>query len=93
MDPSGPAFVAGLKENDLITHIGGQSIQGMAHTEVVYLIIQSRDQLVLQATPLQETSIKNGLNIFQNYSNEGIHFDVAAVSRLHKAKRAEYSGS
>ncbi|XP_063726921.1 microtubule-associated serine/threonine-protein kinase 2-like isoform X4 [Symsagittifera roscoffensis] len=59
VDPSGPAYQSGLKENDLITHIGGQSIQGMAHTEVVYLIIQSRDLLLIQATPLLETSIKN----------------------------------
>ncbi|XP_075248671.1 uncharacterized protein LOC142341541 isoform X2 [Convolutriloba macropyga] len=71
VDPSGPAHSSGLKENDLITHIGGQSIQGMAHTEVVYLIIQSRDHLLIQATPLHETSIKNDCARRKGVSSSG----------------------
>lgn len=40
MEASGPAQEAGLREGDLITHVNGEPVQGLVHTEVVELILK-----------------------------------------------------
>ncbi|XP_021177740.2 microtubule-associated serine/threonine-protein kinase 3 isoform X5 [Fundulus heteroclitus] len=55
-----PAHEAGLRAGDLITHVNGESVQGLVHTEVVELLLKSGNKVTLQTTPLENTSIKVG---------------------------------
>lgn len=43
MEDGGPAQEAGLKAGDLITHVNGESVHGLVHTEVVELILKVGD--------------------------------------------------
>ena len=40
MEDTGPAQEAGLCAGDLITHVNGESVHGLVHTEVVELILK-----------------------------------------------------
>lgn len=42
MEEGGPAHEAGLREGDLITHVNGETVHGLVHTEVVELILKVR---------------------------------------------------
>lgn len=42
MEEGGPANEAGLREGDLITHVNGEPVHGLVHTEVVELILKVR---------------------------------------------------
>lgn len=42
MEDGGPAQEAGLSAGDLITHVNGESVHGLVHTEVVELILKVR---------------------------------------------------
>lgn len=42
MEDGGPAQEAGLCAGDLITHVNGESVHGLVHTEVVELILKVR---------------------------------------------------
>uniref|UniRef100_A0A674DYN9 non-specific serine/threonine protein kinase n=1 Tax=Salmo trutta TaxID=8032 RepID=A0A674DYN9_SALTR len=55
-----PAHEAGLRAGDLITHVNGESVQGLVHTEVVELLLKSGNKVMLQTTALENTSIKVG---------------------------------
>ncbi|TRY58951.1 hypothetical protein DNTS_033923 [Danionella cerebrum] len=52
VEEGSPAHEAGLRAGDLITHVNGECIQGLVHTDVV--------ELLLKTTPLENTSIKIG---------------------------------
>ncbi|XP_056453064.1 microtubule-associated serine/threonine-protein kinase 3 isoform X1 [Gadus chalcogrammus] len=54
------AHEAGLRAGDLITHVNGESVQGLVHTEVVELLLKSGNRVTLQTTALENTSIKVG---------------------------------
>ncbi|XP_036376788.1 microtubule-associated serine/threonine-protein kinase 3 isoform X1 [Megalops cyprinoides] len=60
VEESSPAHEAGLRAGDLITHVNGESIQGLVHTEVVELLLKSGNKVALQTTALENTSIKIG---------------------------------
>ncbi|XP_018024683.1 microtubule-associated serine/threonine-protein kinase 2-like isoform X2 [Hyalella azteca] len=60
VDQKSPAFEAGLRPNDLITHINGEAIHGYFHTRVLQLLLQCKEHVSLRATPLSQTSIKSG---------------------------------
>lgn len=44
MEEGGPANEAGLREGDLITHVNGEPVHGLVHTEVVELILKVKEQ-------------------------------------------------
>uniref|UniRef100_W5M013 non-specific serine/threonine protein kinase n=1 Tax=Lepisosteus oculatus TaxID=7918 RepID=W5M013_LEPOC len=62
VEESSPAHEAGLRAGDLITHVNGESVQGLVHMEVVELLLkaQSGNKVALQTTALEDTSIKIG---------------------------------
>lgn len=45
MEDGGPAHEAGLREGDLITHVNGEPVHGLVHTEVVELILKVHSQI------------------------------------------------
>ncbi|XP_051776535.1 microtubule-associated serine/threonine-protein kinase 1 isoform X2 [Erpetoichthys calabaricus] len=60
VEEGGPAQEAGLCAGDLITHVNGESVHGLVHTEVVELILKSGNKVTLTTTPFENTSIKIG---------------------------------
>ncbi|XP_006839773.1 PREDICTED: microtubule-associated serine/threonine-protein kinase 2 isoform X2 [Chrysochloris asiatica] len=60
VEDGGPASEAGLLQGDLITHVNGEPVQGLVHTEVVELILKSGNKVSISTTPLENTSIKVG---------------------------------
>lgn len=46
MEDGGPAHEAGLREGDLITHVNGEPVHGLVHTEVVELILKVQTQKI-----------------------------------------------
>ncbi|XP_066521379.1 microtubule-associated serine/threonine-protein kinase 2 isoform X3 [Hoplias malabaricus] len=60
VEEGGPAHEAGLREGDLITHVNGEPVHGLVHTEVVELILKSGTKVSISATPFENTSIKVG---------------------------------
>ncbi|XP_058299314.1 microtubule-associated serine/threonine-protein kinase 2 isoform X2 [Hylobates moloch] len=60
VEDGGPAGEAGLRQGDLITHVNGEPVHGLVHTEVVELILKSGNKVAISTTPLENTSIKVG---------------------------------
>ncbi|XP_022623197.1 microtubule-associated serine/threonine-protein kinase 1-like [Seriola dumerili] len=60
VEDGGPAQEAGLRAGDLITHVNGESVHGLVHTEVVELILKSGNKVTVTTTPFENTSIKVG---------------------------------
>ncbi|KAK7880929.1 hypothetical protein WMY93_032438 [Mugilogobius chulae] len=60
VEEGGPAHAAGLREGDLITHVNGEAVQGLVHTEVVQLILKSGAKVSISATPFENTTIRVG---------------------------------
>lgn len=60
MEVNSPAFDAGLREGDVITHINGESVQGLLHIQVVSLILAGGNHTTVRAIPIESTTIKLG---------------------------------
>ncbi|XP_051967147.1 microtubule-associated serine/threonine-protein kinase 3-like isoform X5 [Xyrauchen texanus] len=60
VEEGSPAHEAGLRAGDLITHVNGESVQGLVHTEMMELLLKSGNQVALQTIALEDTSIKIG---------------------------------
>ncbi|XP_078812121.1 microtubule-associated serine/threonine-protein kinase 1 isoform X8 [Oryzias latipes] len=60
VEEGGPAQKAGLKAGDLITHVNGETVHGLVHTEVVELLLKSGSKVAISTTPFENTSIKTG---------------------------------
>jgi hypothetical protein len=55
-----PAYEAGLRENDLVTHIHTQAVHNMTHPQLMHRLLSCGNEITLHVTPLQNTSIKEG---------------------------------
>ncbi|OQV13648.1 Microtubule-associated serine/threonine-protein kinase 1 [Hypsibius exemplaris] len=60
VDTRGPAFEAGVRKNDLVTHINGERVQGLLHTQVLHLLTSGGDRVTVRTMPLEQSSIKAG---------------------------------
>ncbi|XP_048377896.2 microtubule-associated serine/threonine-protein kinase 1-like isoform X5 [Stegostoma tigrinum] len=60
VEDGGPSHEAGLCAGDLITHVNGEPVHGLVHTEVVELILKSGSKVTVTTTPFENTSIKIG---------------------------------
>ena len=61
MEHQGPAYLAGLKINDVLTHVNDEVVCGKMHHEIVKSIMQSvNNTLRVHAMPIDETNIKTG---------------------------------
>ncbi|XP_077460926.1 microtubule-associated serine/threonine-protein kinase 1 isoform X2 [Stigmatopora argus] len=60
VEEGGPAQEAGVCAGDLITHVNGEPVHGLVHTEVVELILKSGNKVTVTTTPFENTSIKVG---------------------------------
>ncbi|CAJ1060830.1 microtubule-associated serine/threonine-protein kinase 3 isoform X1 [Xyrichtys novacula] len=60
VEEGSPAHQAGLRAGDLITHVNGESVQGLVHPEMLELLLKSGSRVALQTIALENTSIKVG---------------------------------
>lgn len=59
VDKKGPAWDAGLRTNQLVTHINGESITGLQHVHVTTLMADKKQHSITVSTiPLDQTSIR-----------------------------------
>ena len=56
----GPAQEAGLRPNDVITHVNERPVAGLLHPEVVKLILSGSPKLSIRAVPRSEMQIRTG---------------------------------
>ncbi|XP_051907836.1 microtubule-associated serine/threonine-protein kinase 4-like [Hippocampus zosterae] len=80
VEDGGPAHKAGLQAGDLITHVNGETVHGLVHTEVVELLVKSGSKVSIATTPFENTSIKRGPARRNSYRSK-------MVRRAKKAKK------
>ncbi|NXA32304.1 MAST4 kinase, partial [Eudromia elegans] len=76
------AYQAGLKAGDLITHVNGEPVHGLVHTEVIELLLKSGNKVSITTTPFENTSIKTGPARRNSYRSR-------MVRRSKKSKKKE----
>ena len=61
VEMGGPAEDAGLKCGHVITHVNGEKITGLTHTEVLRMILgEKANTVMLHTISMEETSIRKG---------------------------------
>ncbi|XP_048848076.1 microtubule-associated serine/threonine-protein kinase 1-like isoform X3 [Brienomyrus brachyistius] len=81
VEDGGPAQEAGLCAGDLITHVNGESVHGLVHTEVVELILKSGNKVMVTTTPFENTSIKIGPARRSSYKSKMARCSKRATSK------------
>ena len=64
VDQQSPAYLAGLRQNDMITHIDKDLVCGKTHAELLKSIMQQNGVIKLRVVNLSETKIKMSNNRF-----------------------------
>ncbi|XP_058419924.1 microtubule-associated serine/threonine-protein kinase 4 isoform X2 [Diceros bicornis minor] len=82
VEEGSPACHAGLKAGDLITHVNGEPVHGLVHTEVIELLLKSGNKVSITTTPFENTSIKTGPARRNSYKSR-------MVRRSKKSKKKE----
>uniref|UniRef100_A0A914ZQV2 non-specific serine/threonine protein kinase n=2 Tax=Parascaris univalens TaxID=6257 RepID=A0A914ZQV2_PARUN len=60
VDRSSPAFEAGLRPNDLITHVNSMPVSNLPHPQLMSRLLAYGNELSIKVTPLSATSIREG---------------------------------
>ncbi|KAI6227537.1 Non-specific serine/threonine protein kinase [Aphelenchoides fujianensis] len=55
-----PADEAGLRENDLLTHVQTQPVHNMTHPQLMHRLLSSGNEILLHVVPLHSTTIREG---------------------------------
>uniref|UniRef100_A0A8C2DJU8 non-specific serine/threonine protein kinase n=1 Tax=Cyprinus carpio TaxID=7962 RepID=A0A8C2DJU8_CYPCA len=87
VEDGGPAQEAGLCAGDLITHVNGESVHGLVHTEVVELILKSGNKVTVTTTPFENTSIKVGPARKSSYKSKMARCSKRTVKEGQESKR------
>lgn len=69
VEDGGPAHKAGLRAGDLITHVNGETVHGLVHTEVVELLMKVNKNVCLS---LNCTYLIFNDYFFQIYYSSGL---------------------
>merc|ERR1719342_2070679 len=89
VDKGSPAYDAGLRVDDLVTHINNEPVQGLNHIQVLQLQVSGGDAVTVRATPLESTSIKTGGRRRDPSSIKMAKRTVTAAKLRHKKKEAD----
>ncbi|VDM42797.1 unnamed protein product [Toxocara canis] len=60
VDESSPAYEAGLRPNDLITHVNSMAVSNLTHPQLMNRLLAYGNELSIKVTPLSATSIREG---------------------------------
>uniref|UniRef100_A0A915Q745 PDZ domain-containing protein n=1 Tax=Setaria digitata TaxID=48799 RepID=A0A915Q745_9BILA len=60
VEEDSPAYQAGIRPNDLITHVHSQPVSNLTHPQLLHRLLAYGSELSLKTTPLSSTSIREG---------------------------------